>query len=292
MFENRESVCSNFNIGTNDKNLNSILLFDREENDNSFSSDDGFLYSIWKNFDSKRNENSPEEFKSFLNENYALKINQKSNFNNYNKKIFTIKKMHKAKELFSTKYFQKKGRNKKHSGILCKHNKFSTDNIIKKFKVHFINDIYKYINSKFIVNKKNILDGKKKIKQIIKKINVRQSYEISQKKFKEWLNKKIKDVFEVNLSEKIKVKNKNYNFKIINKIYKENKEKDVIEFLEKRVRDVMRIYLGEENSDNEDGLKKMKDYVNYLKNKGETDEYINKFKTTVNNNLIWLLNNK
>ena len=60
----------------------------------------------------------------------------------------------KHKHIFSIKKVLKLGRKKKTSIKKGKHDKYKRDNIIRKFKVHLIQNIYDYINSLFKIKKR------------------------------------------------------------------------------------------------------------------------------------------
>ncbi len=101
-----------------------------------------------------------------------------------------------------------------------KHNKFCIDNIIRKVKAKLIDSSFNYINKKF-----------KNKKLCLLKIIGEQSKEINKNKNLLWLNKTLKDIFYEDISKKANNPNKNYNRELIDTIYNEKTEKDVIELL-------------------------------------------------------------
>lgn len=217
------------------------------------------------------NSNFIDDFSSFCLQNYAYKFPIKSK-----EKFFIIKKVKKPK----------KGRKEKFSGLKGKHNKFSNDNMIIKFKTHFMRSLYNFINSKFLINKRL---KKTKILWIIKKIEKNQVKQFSKKNLRQWLNKTIKDILYQNLSCKIKNDSQDYNKSLIDKIYEEKKETDVINILNTKVKDMINIYLNDKNK-NEiihsgfyKGLKTYEDTIKELKENGENEEFFEKYKKIVYN---------
>ena len=188
-----------------------------------------------------------------------LEVKDNTNYNN--NKIFDIKKTLKKKSIF--------GRKKKILGLLGKHNKYSLDNIIRKFKSRFINSSLNYINKQFKNKNKKLL-----------KIICNQSKEINRNKNILWLNNKMKNVFYEDISNKTYNSNKNYNRELIDKIYKEKYEKKVIELLDLTVSKFMKLYYSK-NKINVINL--LDEIINELKIKGETEMYINKFKIVSEN---------
>ena len=71
-----------------------------------------------------------------------------------------------GKRIFSINKVKKKGRIKKNRNKSGKHDKYQQDNIIRLFKVHLMNNIYKYINSSFKENQ-----NKPYRKKILQKIS-------------------------------------------------------------------------------------------------------------------------
>ena len=54
---------------------------------------------------------------------------------------------------------KKKGRIKKYRNKSGKHDKYQQDNIIRLFKVHLMNNIYKYINFNKLCQKNNLFSN-------------------------------------------------------------------------------------------------------------------------------------
>ena len=168
------------------------------------------------------------------------------------------------------------GRKTKKSGLIGKHNKFSLDNIIRKVKTKFIDSAFNYINSKF-----------KNKKYFLLKIIGQQGKEINRNKNILWLKKKMKDVFYEDISKKTYNSNKDYNRQLIDRIYLENIEKEVIELLNMNIIEFMKLYCSKEKIE---GMKQLDEIINELKISGENEEYLNKFRkvsiefeSTINN---------
>ena len=107
------------------------------------------------------------------------------------KKIFHIYKIHKKNK--------KIGRIKKNSGFIGKHNKLSEDNLIRKIKRRFLENVRVYINKeykKYYLKKKIIINNN----NWIKKISPKSYGQIKKIDNIKWFNSKIFEVFSENLS--------------------------------------------------------------------------------------------
>lgn len=183
-------------------------------------------------------------------------------------KIFTIKKIKKKLRLKlindKNRIQKEKGRKFKNSTAKGLHNKFSQDNIIRKFKTHLVNNYRSFINSKLIDHSKEIA-----------LINGYQCQNNEIDFNLKWLKTKLKDVFSVSVSTKANKKKIYDNKKTIEEIYKEKKEKEVIKILNKTVEEAINDYIGIKNKGNE--LKNLKNDVDELREKGESKDYVNKY---------------
>ena len=116
------------------------------------------------------------------------------------------------------------GRNKLNSNKKWKHNKISEDNIINKIKAYFINTFIRLLLKMYSLNK-NIDLKKLPTKGFIS--------DLSKLNNERLFNMKIKDILcEQSISTKYSTFDRFENKKIIKKIYKENKEINVIKILE------------------------------------------------------------
>ncbi len=200
--------------------------------------------------------------------------NIKSKDNNYKKKMnskkFIITKSNENdKKIFSIQKKKKLGRIKKNLNKNGTHNKYRKENIIRRFKVHLMKNIYDYINSCFNINNK--YQNSKNI-NLIKKIQSDNIKLISKSENIAWLNSTIKNIFSQKVSSKISTVHSDYNKKLIHKIYEEKKEKKDI--LDKTIREMWLIYINN-NDESYPGFTKLKDDIIKLKNLGENECYIN-----------------
>ena len=161
--------------------------------------------------------------------NNSIKNNSKTN-----KKIFSYKKVS-----------RKMGR-KKHSQtqlycIEANHNKFREDNIVRKIKIYFTNSLMSYINKKY-----SEFIGRKSKKLLIKiKPNFTKVW--TKKENQEYLIKTVKDVFSEQLSSKCTRYTINHTINQIQIIIEENEAKEVINILNKTIKDTYLIYIGKNN---------------------------------------------
>ena len=130
------------------------------------------------------------------------------------KNKFIIKK---PSRVFDIKKEIKLGRPKKNSIKKGKHNKFQKDNLIRRFKAQFIQNIYNYINLSFNINRNVNYKDAKPI-NVIQKISSYETKSISKFDNIKWLNSKIRDIFSQKVSTKFVYYESNYNNELI-KVY-------------------------------------------------------------------------
>ena len=177
--------------------------------------------------------------------------------NNTNNTIINTKTQIEKNKIFDIKKVSKRiGRRKHDKPELYKyeavHTKYRQDNIIQKIKIHFINSTMDLINRKY--NEYLNIDSKKRLLQKIKP-NFTKIWK--KKGNQEFLEKKLKDVFSEELSERCSTfqDKKNYNKEQIEKLYEKNKAKNVINILDKSLKEMYRIYIMENNGMKEYNLK-------------------------------------
>ena len=177
--------------------------------------------------------------------------------NNTNNTIINTKTQIEKIKIFDIKKVSKRiGRRKHDKPELYKyeavHTKYRQDNIIQKIKIHFINSTMDLINR--IYNEYLNIDSKKRLLQKIKP-NFTKIF--TKKGNQEFLEKKLKDVFSEELSERCSTfhDKKNYNKEQIEKLYEKNKAKNVINILDKSLKEMYRIYIMENNGMKEYNLK-------------------------------------
>ena len=226
------------------------------------------------------------------NDNYIIDIsNLISTFSYDEIKLFQDLKMETIK-MNDNRIFQilkdnkNKGRIRKNSNLIGKHNKFSEDNIIRKFKGRFQEKLRIYINYEY---KKYLLNHNqevKKMKDLIQRITPKLSRKIKKKDNLEWLKKKLYQVFSENVSDKCTLYNREHNKQEIKKIFKENKAIDVINILNKSIGDMLYKFA---NNIRIDGLETLEDDMISLKeklikeNEDNINEYLQKYKNIAMN---------
>lgn len=195
------------------------------------------------------------------------------NNNNINKFGVAIKN-----QIFNIKKTLKLGRIKKNSTKKGKHDKFQRDNIIRKFKVLLMKNIYNYINNSFSINKK-----KYKKRKVLQKLSSYNTKSISKKDNIIWLNSPVRIVFSQKLSTKLSNFEQDFNEKLINNVYQEKKEKKVIEILDKTMREMWLAYISDDIEKKNIGFTTLKDDINAFREKGETEYYISLYSYVAHN---------
>ena len=261
------------------KNQNSMPI---NNNFSPFSSKMPDINRIIKSFNIFADEDSESNISSSdlrLCENYGNKNEMmvQSKENKYKNEKTSDKfeviriSQEKDKKIFSIKKTMKLGRIKKNSNKIGKHSKYRRDNIIRRFKVRLMNNIYEYINKSFIINSNN--NTNKKHLYLLKRLSSYNVKLMSKRDNIIWLNSSVKYIFSQKISSKISSFNSHYNKKIINKIYEEKTELKVIDILNKAVREMWGIYIND-NDESYTSFTKLKDDIIKLKNIGETEYYI------------------
>ena len=235
LYEDENSQFSQIILGKNIKNILSV-----EESENL------------QILDENEQENKNKGKSKFI-------IKKQFNNNNNKKPIFKIKKILKL------------GRIKKNSNKKGKHDKFQRDNVIRRFKVFLMRNIYNYLNNSFIINNNKDENNKANILQRISSFN---SKSISKKDNIKWFNSKIKNVFSENLKKFICF-DLDYNKKVINKIIEEGKEKQTIYILNKTIKEMWFAYINDDKNNDFIGFETLKNDIIKLRKKGETEAYIN-----------------
>ena len=189
-------------------------------------------------------------------------------------KIFEIYKMNK-----------KIGRIKKNSGLIGKHNKLSEDNVIRKIKRRFLENVRLYINKEY----KNYY-MKKKINinnnNWLKKITPKCSIQIKKKDNLKWFNSKLFEVFSENLSLRYSSHCLDSNKKNIQKLLSSNEFNNVKDILNTKVEILFSLYIKDVKIE---GFKTLKDDIKELEkqminSKQENiKEYLDKYEDTAKN---------
>jgi len=157
---------------------------------------------------------------------------------NQKAKIFKIKKMNKK---------VKKGRKKKgdYNPNKIKHRKTASDIIKQKIKVRFVQSTMNYLNDLY---KKYLVHNKRNANIFLRKIKTDFTKSLERNKILEYFSKTLRQFYSSNLSDKFTKMNKNYNKNNIDKLCQEDKAKDIIELLNKTLKDVYEIYINNEIS--------------------------------------------
>ena len=262
-------------------NNDSFLKFNNDilsENNSHCFSDDFNLNCFFPKVKDSLNPNDiPKGDKIFLfdknvEKNKAIHVNKSNNIKQFkmngqiNRDNYQIFNIEKCKKL---------GRHKKNCIKKGKHDKFQNDNLIRKFKSHLSKNIFNYINSCFLIN--DNIKPEKHI-NVLKTLNSKTIKSISKKDNIKWLNMTLKEFFSQNISTKLCHFNLDYNEKLIDKIYKKDKEKKVIKELNKKIRDMWTVYISERKDENYKGFKTLTDDIEQLKKNGENEEYLRKYK--------------
>ena len=257
-----------------------------KESNNSLRIENTLNYFIKSNLETKLNKKEEQNNEEFflvvpvevIKDNFIPKTNynidnnyDKTNLNDNNGKKTKITKNNKIiggsvvanktrtekNKIFDTKKINKRiGRRKQDKPELYKyeavHTKYRQDNIIQKIKIYFINSTMALINKKY----NEYLNTNSK-KRLIQKIKPNFTKIFTKKGNQEFLEKKLKVVFSEELSERCSTfhDKKNYNKEQIEKLYEKNKAKDVINILNKSLKEMYRIYIMENNEMNGYNLK-------------------------------------
>ena len=219
-----------FNDGNLDKKLTSNKIEENQTLNQKATSDKS---------QEKEKENNKNDEKPYIE---ISKTNNNENWNTYTEKekpIININDKIDNKEKTQEK----------------KEPDYRFENFMKKIKTFVFKSIFRYVNS--------LIKGRKKLKKIVNEV----SKNIESKYNKELLNKRLKDIVSMDVSDKYKIKNKKYNKETIEKIYKENNQ-NVINILNME----------------------LKDYINKFKDnpilKGYYDSYIDKMKKKYSDNYV------
>ena len=155
----------------------------------------------------------------------------------------------------------KKGRMKKNSVIIGKHNNFSQDNIIRKIKARFLEKLRKYLNNEYqsYLFKKNFKKHKKN--NWLKKINPKMSREIRKEDNLKWFDTKIWEIFSENISERYSNSSLDLNKRKIKRICMIKEAKNIINILNSNVEFYFDKYVNDEQIE---GFKTLKDDLKEL----------------------------
>ena len=261
--------------------INNDLTFDDIYKDN----DSFFISPIQNQIDLSYFElnnissiNSTNEYKFFE---YFQPLLKKEENNIQNQKIFEITKINK-----------KIGRIKKYSSLIGKHNKFSEDNIIRKIKRRFLENVRLYINDEY---KKDCISKKKNKgkNNWLKKIDPKFSRKIKKRDNLQWFKFKIFEVFSENISLKYTSFGIDSNKQKIQNFFLTEEPNKVKDILNTTIETLFNIYIKNEKLDN---FKTLNDDVKQLekqmKELGQENikEYLIKYEKTAKNMKMIFIN--
>ena len=216
------------------------------EDSNSFDfsfPEDYYNNNINKSYKNKKEENFEDIFKG--SEYFSL---NKKDDDFVEKEIYgiTSKKSEEEKinKIFITKRTEKENinkkgrRNSKESSLFKpKHDKNSSDNIRKKIKRQFIKSIMNYIN-KLYTDLQNNKNSEKLIYKIIPEFS-----NSPKREDEKYLPMTLSELFSSDLGNKFTKFNKNYNKNKIELLYQKNKPKEIIDLLNKTIKEAYEIYI-------------------------------------------------
>ena len=205
------------------------------------------------------------------------------NISNQKKKFMTQKRRKKKSVFIINLEDLTCGRNKKNDNTIRKHNKDSTDNIIRKIKVCIFKKLIEY--SKEHISKDLLsLDYNKYISNLKKDINL------------QMLDSPLREILSLDTSVKYGKDKKGHNKKIINSIIKESNNEKVKNLLEMKLNDwIDNIFLFKENSENETKYKGLESTLLYIIKNLEypnDKDYLKRFVFYLYNFSNWFRNKK
>jgi len=158
----------------------------------------------------------------------------------------------------------------------------------RKLKQILINLILNFVNNSIIKEEEIGMSIQKRKKRnkwevnsiyILKKINQDIISKINREYNLNLLSSKLKDIFSQDITQKINSLDKDYNKKIIDDIYKNNKKEKTINILNMTLLQCINHLTKKEFYPELQGFEnEYENIINILKNSGETDEYIKLFK--------------
>ena len=223
----------------------SIILSDFSEN-NDLNLDlpnfDSNYYDDIKNSKNQYNdENNMDEDNNYMNAYFKKKTKKKKK----KKKKFKIKKKKKKQKPIIKIIGRKKkiditrNGNDDYDNNKEYHSKMKEDNLIQKIKVVFVNSSMNFINKR---HKNYKIKINQKYERLVYKIKSEFAQVIKKDENLKFLQTSIRDLFSSDLSEKYSKQIKDFNRNQIAQLYRDNKEKEVIEILDKTVNCLLNDY--------------------------------------------------
>lgn len=235
---------------------------------------------------SKNNSNyisKDKDVKLDLNEN-----NDRDGKDSLNQKAINITNPNTQKYIFNISKNKKLGRKRKNCCLKGVHDKYAQDNMIKKVKGMVINStLLSFVNNSLIeeetdnnaLKRKNNNEWKVNTTSILFKIDQNIIKNINREDSLNLLKLPLKEIYSNNISSKIKQKFENSNKKLIDEIYLNNQKKKSINILNMTLGQCMKHLSKKEYYPELQGLEnEYEKIIKELKEKKETDEYIELFK--------------
>lgn len=185
-----------------------------------------------------------------------------------------------------TKDFKGKGRIKKNTNFVGKHNKFAEDNIIRKIKGRFLEYCRLYINYSYKKYFLNNNQTNKKYHNLLQRIDSKMVKQIKKERNIEWFDTKLYEIFSHNVSEKCSQYKEDYNKKQIKLLFDKNEVTDVIQILNMPVREMYENFIINKKRE---GFKTLENDLEEIKkkmieeNEDNIEEYLNKYEFIAQN---------
>jgi hypothetical protein len=251
----------------------------------SYSSIENNGFSFGLNSSSENYESQLLNELLSIENNNSLTDNRNSDIDNALHKVF----INNSDENSNSTHHNLLGRKKKGSESTGKHNEYSEDNMIRKFKRYSIETFLNKINSELKAAPVFIeFNGKKYKANKLVKIDQQIAKNITVNEIKNFLNNSLKTILSVDISEQYKSIPKNYNQLVIEKLYEENKtnvtcilEKSGLECI-KYFRKDKDAFFNEENTCLNGIEERYESLPEHLRNKGFKEDYIKKFIKIIN----------
>ena len=198
---------------------------------------------------------------------------------------YSPKKKKKIKHYFNIIKMKKRGKRRLKSNSKI-HDKNSQYNIICKIKVYFTKSLLEHANKLY---NKNLEKDEVENEQYLLPINQKDGNTNA-----DWFFSTAKEYLSSKISGKYNAHNKDYNKNKIYEILKENKKKDLIQFLEQNINTIYKEYISDEQSQIEifKGFRKIKDDLKYLKFKFNYDDNYIKEVKRISENLEQIFKDK
>ena len=290
-------ICQIFNKDNeNDNSYENPLTINTFIDNNNLNSFNSMAQKINLDYESNFDSESPDnvylikndKLLIFMDENNQNILSTKGQSKTDNIKDLGLKPLqsNKKKIYKITKDFKGKGRIKKNTNFVGKHNKFAEDNIIRKIKGRFLEYCRLYINYSYKKYFLNNTQTNKKYHNLLQKIDSKIVKQIKKERNIEWFDTKLYKIFSQNVSEKCSQYKEDYNKKQIKLLYDKNEVTDVIQILNMPVREMYENFILNKKRE---GFKTLENDLEEIKkkmieeNEDNIEEYLNKYEYIAQN---------